>query len=146
MIAAENKPLFGDIVRSLREGRGLAQNELAKRCGIASSNLNRIENHRQGAARTRTVLKLCTGLGYQVSDEPCQELLRAAGITLDTTPVIPQSATFTSDETLVFEARLSSLEFKLQRGLNVTKLAQQTFAEAIQEVQRLRAEHQNLQK
>lgn len=52
----------GGLARSLRQARGLTQEQLAERCGLASDTIRRVELGRMAPSLT-TLRKLCEGFG-----------------------------------------------------------------------------------
>ena len=65
MIDPATKP-FGDYIRRLREVRGLTQEVLAERCGLASDTIRRLE-HGEFSPSLRTLRKTAAGLDLSVS-------------------------------------------------------------------------------
>jgi transcriptional regulator with XRE-family HTH domain len=57
---------FGDYIKRLREVRGLTQEALAARCGLASDTIRRLE-HGEFSPSLRTLRKTAHGLDLSVS-------------------------------------------------------------------------------
>jgi transcriptional regulator with XRE-family HTH domain len=57
---------FGAHVKRLREVRGLTQEELAERSGLAPDTIRRLE-HQDFSPSLRTLRKVCGGLGLSVA-------------------------------------------------------------------------------
>jgi len=70
---------FAEVLRSLRERRGVSQLRLAKMAGIHHSLVSRYESGSRWPTRT-TVIKLCRALGLDTADR--MRLLAAAGFVL----------------------------------------------------------------
>lgn len=58
---------LGQRVRTLREERGLTQQSLAQAAGIATDMVSRLENGHYSSPGLRTLLRLASGMGTQVS-------------------------------------------------------------------------------
>lgn len=53
---------FGEILRDLREKRGLGVNQLAMQSGVSSGLISKIENKERGTPKPETIEKLAKGL------------------------------------------------------------------------------------
>lgn len=53
---------FGEILRELREKRGLGVNQLAMQSGVSSGLISKIENKERGTPKPDTIEKLAKGL------------------------------------------------------------------------------------
>jgi transcriptional regulator with XRE-family HTH domain len=53
---------FGEILRELREKRGVGVNQLAMQSGVSSGLISKIENKERGTPKPETIEKLAKGL------------------------------------------------------------------------------------
>jgi transcriptional regulator with XRE-family HTH domain len=102
---------FSERLKQLREQAGLSQNARARAAGIDSTHLSRIENAKQGAPRRTTIVKLVRALGFSLTDEEAQELLRAANLAVGRTPM--RSAVFGAPRRRPRSARATLHELKI---------------------------------
>jgi len=65
---------FGQKLRALRRGRGIAQRKLAERAGVDFSYISKLENDRLPPPAADTVVRICEALGVTPD-----ELLAASG-------------------------------------------------------------------
>lgn len=59
---------FGEILRDLREKRGLGVNQLAMHSGVSSGLISKIENKERGTPKPDTIEKLAKGLKIKYED------------------------------------------------------------------------------
>jgi transcriptional regulator with XRE-family HTH domain len=70
MTKAEKETLkknFGKVVREIREAKGVALRELAKRCKMDDSNISKIEHGKRESTLT-TIAKLAKGLDLSLEE------------------------------------------------------------------------------
>lgn len=65
---------FGDILKELRERRGLSLNQFAIYAGVSSGLVSKLENGKRGTPKPETIEKLAKGLKIDYS-----ELMKLAG-------------------------------------------------------------------
>jgi transcriptional regulator with XRE-family HTH domain len=59
---------FGDLLRELREARGMAVNQLAMYSGVSSALISKIENNKRGKPKPETLKKIAKGLKMDYED------------------------------------------------------------------------------
>ena len=55
-------------LKSIREERGISQEELAKRTGLSRTTISKIENNEEVNVTTRTIATISEGFGVSPSD------------------------------------------------------------------------------
>ena len=98
---------LGTRMRQLREEKGISQRELAKRAGITSAYVSRLEHDLNPNISAKVIYGLARGLGTTVDD-----LLIAAGYYDQSTEELPDLATYLR-RTTVLEARSIQMITKL---------------------------------
>lgn len=59
---------FGEVLRELREKRGLGVNQLSMQSGVSSGLISKIENKERGTPKPETIEKLAKGLKIKYED------------------------------------------------------------------------------
>lgn len=100
MLAERADPMaFGDQVRAWREQRGIKQAELARRSGLDTATISRIERNKQTNPTTDTVQRLATALGISAG-----ELMNEAAPQLEKPPRAVLEEVLTAQQLAVVDA------------------------------------------
>ena len=113
-------PSFGALLRELRDGSGLSQQDLAARAGRTPSHISRLESGERGPSR-EVVDALAAALGASARDR--LRLLRAAGLVEPLDPLLEALAELLRSEDLPAEARArlcALLEIAVAYGRSAT--------------------------
>ena len=114
---------FGEYVRRLRRDKGLQLQDVARKSGLSTTHLSRLEND-NGLPETGTVVKIHNVLGGDLSvmlelaqclpDEILDRYIRRAD---DTTPVLKRSALGKADDPIFAEAFVDDMVPEIRRAV-----------------------------